>query len=293
MILAGRMQTGLCLVALCLLAAPVAAEQGWQPVVSRDATPSRDAEGAARDIEQGWFPVMIRLAQDSGPAAAARASAAPAMAEASSKQIPEPQTSQRLGAPQPRAQSQIQSAPQPQIQPQPSLPAQPQAQRTPPKSATPPPAPEKPAEARPEHAGPAQDYCENISDAAADARFAWQKRTLEEMEKELEQRVVILEKKTTEYREWLARRDAFVKKAQASLVGIYALMRPDAAASQLAAMDEETAAAVLTKLNPRNASAILNEMPAGPAARLTAVLVGAARTDPEDGAPPPAQGGKS
>ena len=47
-------------------------------------------------------------------------------------------------------------------------------------------------------------------------------------------------------------------------------MRPDAAAQQLAAMDEETAAAVLTKLDPRIASIILNEMDRAQAARLTA-----------------------
>jgi flagellar motility protein MotE (MotC chaperone) len=56
-------------------------------------------------------------------------------------------------------------------------------------------------------------------------------------------------------------------------------MRPDAAAAQLVAMDEETAAAVLTKLDPRNASAILNEMEATQAARLTATISGAANVN--------------
>ena len=37
-------------------------------------------------------------------------------------------------------------------------------------------------------------------------------------------------------------------------------MRPEAAAAQLAALDERTAAAVLAKLNSRIASAILGEM---------------------------------
>lgn len=58
-------------------------------------------------------------------------------------------------------------------------------------------------------------------------------------------------------------------------------MRPDAAASQLVEMDEETAAAVLTKLNPRNASAILSEMPAAPAARLQMTIAGAGRVTPD------------
>lgn len=164
----------------------------------------------------------------------------------------------------------------------------------------PPPAPkpasppnQKPTEPRPEDTKLADDYCTNIADAAADARFAWQKRTLSEMEKELDRRIVLLETRTAEYREWLARRDAFVKKAQEALVGIYARMRPDAAASQLAAMDEETAAAVLTKLNPRNASAILNEMPPGRAARLTTTIAGAAKVNPDEQPAPTAAGGRS
>ena len=74
---------------------------------------------------------------------------------------------------------------------------------------------------------------------------------------------------------------------------IYARMRPDAAASQLAAMDEETAAAVLTKLNPRNASAILNEMPPARAARLTMTIAGAAKVPPEQLPAPAAGGGRS
>src|SRR5581483_3804118 len=65
------------------------------------------------------------------------------------------------------------------------------------------------------------------------------------------------EEKTAELQAWLARREEFSKKAQAAVVTIYARMRPDAAAAQLVAMDEETAAAVLTKLDPRNASASL------------------------------------
>ena len=80
------------------------------------------------------------------------------------------------------------------------------------------------------------------------------------MEQEIAKRIALLEAKTAEYQKWLARRDEFSKKAQRDRVRIYARMRPDAAAVQLAALDEETAAAVLTKLEPRAASAILNEM---------------------------------
>ena len=125
----------------------------------------------------------------------------------------------------------------------------------------------------------AREYCLNIADAAADARFAWQKKMLGELEQEIAKRVELLEAKTAEYQRWLARRDEFSKKAQENVVTIYARMKPDAAAAQLVAMDEETAAAVLTKLDSRNASAILSEMEPTQAARLTATINGAANVN--------------
>ncbi|HWB44668.1 MAG TPA: MotE family protein [Hyphomicrobiaceae bacterium] len=137
-------------------------------------------------------------------------------------------------------------------------------------------------------ARPAQDYCVNIANAAADARYMWQKKALTDIEKELQERVAKLEAKVAEYQQWLARRDEFSKKAQATLISIYSRMRPDAAALQLADLDIETAAAVLTKLDPRVSSAILAEMNAKHAARLTATISGAAsKRAPRAANPPP------
>lgn len=133
----------------------------------------------------------------------------------------------------------------------------------------------------------AQRYCVNVTDAAADARMAWQKAKIEEAEKQLEQRIAALEAKTAEYKTWLARRDEFSRKANETLVQIYAQMEPDAGAAQLAAMDEETAASVLAKLDPQNSSAILNEMQPDKAARLTATIAGAARIASRRAAGPP------
>jgi flagellar motility protein MotE (MotC chaperone) len=128
-------------------------------------------------------------------------------------------------------------------------------------------------------ARPAQQYCVNIASAAADARFNWQKKTIGDMERELENRIAKLEAKVAEYQQWLARRDDYARKAQEQLVGIFARMRPDAAAAQLAVADEETSAAVLSKLDTRISSGILAEMDPNQAARLTAIMVGAGRTE--------------
>ena len=145
---------------------------------------------------------------------------------------------------------------------------------------------ESPAEAPPAQPGhtaielramseEARQYCINISNEAADARFAWQTSTLQNLQLQLEESVAALETKRAEYEEWLARREKFLAQAKEDVVAIYSRMRPDAAAIQLAAMDDETAAAVLAKLKARNSSAILNEMDPARAAQLTNTLAGA------------------
>ena len=61
-------------------------------------------------------------------------------------------------------------------------------------------------------------------------------------------------------------------------------MRPDAAAAQIAALDDAIAAAVLNGLSPRQSSAILNEIPAERAVKLVAAIAGLVPPP----APPPA-----
>lgn len=123
----------------------------------------------------------------------------------------------------------------------------------------------------------AKGYCVAISSAAADARIAVQRSKLTEMEQQIAQRIATLEQKTQELRSWVERRDAFLLRANASLVNIYAQMEPDSAAPQLVEMDEETAASLLLKLEPQNASAILNEMAPEKAARLAGTIAGSVR----------------
>jgi flagellar motility protein MotE (MotC chaperone) len=151
-------------------------------------------------------------------------------------------------------------------------------------AATPSPRASKPAETPALQTTAARQYCVNIANAAADARLAWQKKTLAGIEQEVEKRIALLETKTAELQKWVTRRDDFVKRARESLVLIYSRMRPDAAAMQLVAMEEETASAVLLKLDANVASKILNEMEPAQAARLTATISGAAKIAPA-GAP--------
>jgi flagellar motility protein MotE (MotC chaperone) len=118
----------------------------------------------------------------------------------------------------------------------------------------------------------AEKFCANIVDAASDARFAWEAKTLKDLRAEIETATADLEKKRAELQESLTQYQEFQKLAEQGVVDIYAKMRPEAAAAQLAALDERTAAAVLIKLNARAASAILAEMDTPRAVSLTGLI---------------------
>jgi flagellar motility protein MotE (MotC chaperone) len=130
----------------------------------------------------------------------------------------------------------------------------------------------------------AQRYCDNIATVATEARFAWQTRKLTELQSQVAQRISELEKKQAELQASLNRRDEAMKLAETTLVGIYAKMQPDAAAAQLALLEDETAAAILAKLNPRQSSAILNEIKPERASQLVATMTNLPKpTDKADG----------
>lgn len=120
-------------------------------------------------------------------------------------------------------------------------------------------------------------YCENIADAAEEARVAIRAKYLKKLEDRIEERVIALEVKRTDVEKWMKRREEFIERAQRNLVEIYSAMRPEAAAQQISIMDDETAAAILLKLKPRTASAILNDIKPKRAARLAAVIAGSAK----------------
>lgn len=141
-----------------------------------------------------------------------------------------------------------------------------------------------PPKSAPPQAAPAPDnevalFCSNVGDAAVDARLAWQLKELEKAESLLRERIAEVEAKRAEYEKWMALRDDFLKKAEASVIEIYSRMKPEAAATQIAGMSDETAAAVLAKLSPRSSSAIFNEMDTARAAHLADLLGGMRRVD--------------
>ena len=130
--------------------------------------------------------------------------------------------------------------------------------------------------APPPLAGGTQDeikqFCTNIADAARDQRYLLQKQELENLQKDVDERIKTLEARRAEYEDWLTRRNAFLKQAEGGLVEIYRKMKPDAAAAQLAELNPQIASAIVMKLPPRQSSTILGEMPADKAALLTRII---------------------
>lgn len=118
-------------------------------------------------------------------------------------------------------------------------------------------------------------FRENIDKQAQDARVELQMRQLAVLREDIDGRMKLLEEKRQEYEDWLARRNAFLERTQSSFVGIVSKMRPNAAAAQLALVDEMTAASIILKLEPRVSSAIMNEMTPEKSASLMRILASA------------------
>ncbi len=59
-------------------------------------------------------------------------------------------------------------------------------------------------------------YCTNITDKAADARYAMQTRELAQLRVDIDSRIEQLDAKRKEYEVWLKRRDEFIDKAEDS-----------------------------------------------------------------------------
>ena len=125
----------------------------------------------------------------------------------------------------------------------------------------------------------ARHYCANIARAASDARFKWQTEQLDALEARIKERSHALDAKTAMLRDWMGKREALEKRAAEKLVGIYAKMRPETAATQITMLDDDMAAAVLGQLNSRQASAIFNEIVPERAGKLAALIAGTAPTD--------------
>jgi flagellar motility protein MotE (MotC chaperone) len=121
--------------------------------------------------------------------------------------------------------------------------------------------------------------CATLAPLAIEARIAWQRRILADLERQVAERIDKLEARIGELKEWVAARNEIAARANSSLVQVVTRMKPEAAARQLAAMDEVVASGLLMKLDPRAAAAVLGDLPAQKAARLSTLIAAAGRPD--------------
>jgi flagellar motility protein MotE (MotC chaperone) len=255
----------------------IAARSEQPPAPTEAETKAAPRKGDSRPIAiRPRVPAKLAVARPPKPSAA-RETLPPdptITTGATAQATPTPQAQ-----PQPQPQSQTQGPP-------PAAAAAPAAAKPAAKSRTdaaakPVPQPKSVPQPKPAPASPAGDadseaalFCRNITDAATDARFSWQVRVLEDLDKQVKESVTRLEAKRAEYEDWLKRREDFLRRVEDGVVDMYGRMRPDAAALQIASMTEEVALSVLMKLKPRASSAILSEMEPARAARLTDSLAG-------------------
>ena len=118
-------------------------------------------------------------------------------------------------------------------------------------------------------------YCANVAPVAAEARIAWETRRLNDLDAQIKQRIAELEKAEADTKDWVSKREALLNSASDDVVAIYGKMDPEAAAAQLATMEEPIAVSILHKLKVAAASAILDQMDAARAARLTGLILAA------------------
>lgn len=121
-----------------------------------------------------------------------------------------------------------------------------------------------------------EKFCTNIADPARDQRYLIQKQELDKLQSDVDARIAVLETRKAEYEEWLARRNDFLKRAEAGLIDIYKTMKADAAAPQLQEMNVELAAAIIMKLPARQSGLILSEMDPQKAGRISQIISSAA-----------------
>jgi flagellar motility protein MotE (MotC chaperone) len=122
----------------------------------------------------------------------------------------------------------------------------------------------------------AEAYCKAILDNVREARYKQQLEKLRALSTEIDGKLQTLNATAMQVETWLKERRSFVDRASTRLVEIFSSMRPDAASGQIARLDDTTASAIMMKLEPRAAASIMGEMPVQRAARLAAIIAGAA-----------------
>lgn len=116
--------------------------------------------------------------------------------------------------------------------------------------------------------GDQQEYCANIAASSETLRLERRRKELAALETEIETKLQALEARENALRVILDRLDSFERNASEALVGLYSRMKPEAAAAQLAELDDDVGASLRLQMKSKISSAILSEMGAARGAAL-------------------------
>lgn len=119
-------------------------------------------------------------------------------------------------------------------------------------------------------------FCEKAAPSVEELRIAAQRKELESLDQKVKERIDVLEALGKSVQDWISRRERLLQQANKDVIAIYSRVDPEAAALQLAEIDEEEAAAIIVKLPPQTSGAILGEMNANKAGKIVTIVRGVA-----------------
>ncbi|ACT56848.1 MotE family protein [Candidatus Liberibacter asiaticus] len=117
-----------------------------------------------------------------------------------------------------------------------------------------------------------QQYCTNVIDSVRERDYLSQKKVLEDLQKDIEQRVILLENHKKEYNLWFQKYDSFIMSYNKNILDIYKKMDSDSAALQLEQIDPDISSHILMRLSPRQSSLIMSKMNPKSATMITNVV---------------------
>ncbi|MBL0848614.1 MAG: hypothetical protein EU981_00695 [Candidatus Liberibacter ctenarytainae] len=117
-----------------------------------------------------------------------------------------------------------------------------------------------------------RQYCTGIADLIREHHYLLHKKVLEDLQREIEQRVKVLENHKNEYVEWFKKYEDFIASYDKNILDIYKKMNSDSAAAQLENINPEISSHILMQLSPRRASSIMSKMNPKSAAMITDII---------------------
>ncbi|WP_333947748.1 MotE family protein [Candidatus Liberibacter brunswickensis] len=117
-----------------------------------------------------------------------------------------------------------------------------------------------------------RQYCTNIIDLIRERDYLFKKKVLEDLKKDIEKNIVLLENRKNEYDMWFKKYESFISSYNKNILDIYKKMDSESAALQLEQIDPDISSHILMRLSPRQSSSIMSKMNAKSATIITNIV---------------------